>query len=69
MISKGSLQSGGWRIGADTSAFFNLQNDSILAASVRPSQVVVGVSNHKDKGELSVLIRFTNLDNQTSVWN
>jgi hypothetical protein len=40
---------------------------SISAASVRLSQVVVRVSNHKDKGELSVLVSFTNLDNRTRV--
>jgi hypothetical protein len=39
----------------------------ISAASVRLSQVVVGVSNHKDNGELSVLASFTNLDNRTRV--
>jgi hypothetical protein len=42
---------------------------SISVASVQLSQVVVGVSNHKDKGELPVLTRFTNLDNQTGVLN
>jgi hypothetical protein len=42
---------------------------SILVASVRPSQVVVGVSNHKDKDELLVLTRFTNLDNRTVILN
>jgi hypothetical protein len=40
---------------------------SISAASARLSQVVVGVSNHKDKGELPVLASFTNLDNRTRV--
>jgi hypothetical protein len=40
---------------------------SISAASARLSQIVVGVSNHKDKGELLVLASFTNLDNQTRV--
>jgi hypothetical protein len=39
----------------------------ISAASARLSQVVVGVSNHKDKGELPVLASFTNLDNRTRV--
>jgi hypothetical protein len=40
---------------------------SIPAASAQLSQVVVGVSNHKDKGELPVLANFTNLDNRTRV--
>jgi hypothetical protein len=40
---------------------------SISAASARLSQVVFGVSNHKDKGELPILVSFTNLDNQTRV--
>jgi hypothetical protein len=40
---------------------------SISAASARPSQVVDGVSNHKDKGELPVLTSFTNLNNRTRV--
>jgi hypothetical protein len=35
--------------------------------SARLSQVVVGASSHKDKGELSVLASFTNLDNRTRV--
>jgi hypothetical protein len=35
--------------------------------SVRPNQVVVGVSNHKDKDELPVIVSFTNLDNRTGV--
>jgi hypothetical protein len=38
-----------------------------LAASVRLSQVVVRVSNRKDKGELPILVSFTNLDNRTRV--
>jgi hypothetical protein len=42
---------------------------SISAANARLSQVVVEVSNHKDKGELPVLTRFTNLDNQTGILN
>jgi hypothetical protein len=39
----------------------------ISAASVRLSQVVVGVSNHKDNGELPVIASFTNVDNRTGV--
>jgi hypothetical protein len=42
---------------------------SISATSARLSQLVIGVSNHNDKGELSVLIRFTNLDNRIGILN
>jgi hypothetical protein len=35
---------------------------SILAANTQLSQVVVGVSNHKDKSELPILVSFTNLE-------
>jgi hypothetical protein len=41
---------------------------SISAASAQPSQVVIGVSNHKDNDELLVLTSFTNLDNQKRVF-
>jgi hypothetical protein len=39
----------------------------ISAISARLSQVIVRVSNHKDKEELPVLISFTNIDNRTRV--